>query len=269
MTYDAYEKSVESGSPVELYDFAVGTDYYRYTSSPDTISFGGNTYLPRQITRSAPSQSNENSRIELEVSLPTEDDVASRFIGIIPGTPMTLEITRYHRNDGNAYILWSGVILGASYSLQGALCTLRGITGEASFSRPIPRFKYQSLCNHVLFDEGCQVAKASFTHTGTCSAVNGNDITVDDLYATFPSADWAKGGYASFNDSDFRLINAQSGDTVTLFLPFENNPLGQTVKVFAGCDHSLSTCSSKFSNVINFGGFPNVPPVNPFSDGII
>ena len=51
--------------------------------------------------------------------------------------------------------------------------------------------------------------------------------------------------------------------------------MGSTVVVLAGCDHSVTTCDTKFntpedtqSNVINYGGFPFVPGKNPFETGL-
>lgn len=266
MTFDAYETSVESARPVELYHFTIGTTSYYYTSAPDQFLFGGNTYLPRQISRTNPVQSTEERRQQIEVTLPTEDDVCSRFVGVVPGLPMYLEISKYHRGDTGVFVIWSGTIVGASYQKQGASCVLRGVTTEAAFSRPIPKFKYQGLCNYVLFDSNCQVSSASFKHEDTCSAASGNTITVNNLSSK--GTDWAKSGYVNLNDSDYRLVLSQSGNTLTLYLPFENDPVGETVKVFAGCDHSLTDCGTKFSNTLNYGGFPFVPELNPFIVGM-
>jgi len=35
---------------------------------------------------------------------------------------------------------------------------------------------------------------------------------------------------------------------------------GDTFNVAFGCDHTQATCQSKFNNLINFRGFPYVPP---------
>ena len=35
--------------------------------------------------------------------------------------------------------------------------------------------------------------------------------------------------------------------------------IGDTYTITAGCDKLLATCKTKFSNVVNFRGFPNVP----------
>lgn len=266
MTYASREASVESGQPVELFQFVIGAVTSRYTSAEDEITFGGNTYFPRQITRTDPQQSNDERRQQIEVTLPTDDEIAARFIGIVPGELMTLTITRFHRGDSEAFILWSGKIMGAAYTKQGAMCTLRGVTTESSLARPIPHFKYQGLCNHVLFDTSCLVDKDDFKFTGMVQSASGNTITVpgiDSLGAT-----WAVGGYISSNETDFRLITHQNGDILTIMLPFHSSPVGLTVDVFAGCDHTLATCETKFSNELNYGGFPFVPTLNPFKSGI-
>lgn len=74
---------------------------------------------------------------------------------------------------------------------------------------------------------------------------------------------------------DARLILSQSGDDLQLLLPFPDSILGSTVVILAGCDHTVTTCDSKFntpsdpqSNVVNFGGFPFVPTKNPFEGGV-
>lgn len=268
MTFLAQETSVEAGRPVELYYFQIGSTGYRYTSAEDEMSFGGNTYYPRSIQRTNPEQGTDERRQEIEITLPSNDDVAARYIGIVPGEQTTLTITRYHRGDAEAYILWSGKIVGAAYKQQGAYCTLRGMTTEAAFSRLVPRLKFQGLCNHVLYDSQCALARSSYKYSGTCSTISGNTVTVAGVGAAH-GAGWAVGGYISFGDLDYRLVIAQSGDILTLRIPFENDPTGETLDVYAGCDHTLTTCNSKFSNAANYGGFPFVPTINPFESGLV
>jgi uncharacterized phage protein (TIGR02218 family) len=35
--------------------------------------------------------------------------------------------------------------------------------------------------------------------------------------------------------------------------------VGDTFDITAGCDKRLETCRDRFSNVVNFGGFPHMP----------
>ena len=61
------------------------------------------------------------------------------------------------------------------------------------------------------------------------------------------------------------MILAQSGDTMTLLLPFSLDVAGQDIDLFAGCAHDLTTCDVKFAATLNYGGFPFVPRKNPFN----
>jgi len=66
-----------------------------------------------------------------------------------------------------------------------------------------------------------------------------------------------------------RMILSHVGDTVTLTAAILGLAPGSTVTAFAGCDHTISTCDSKFNNRENFGGFPYFPSINPFAGGPI
>lgn len=268
MTYESFEKSVEGGRPIELYKFTVGSTVYRYTSAEDTVTpvFDPTAYFSRQIARNNPSQANDDRREPLELTLPTDDELAARFIDIPPGPEVLLEITRFHRGDTNAYIIWQGKITGVAYTENGSVCQFTGVTDESAFQRPIPRFKYQGLCNHVLYDTLCKVNRASFQYTGTVAAVLDNTVTVTGVSAN--GADWAVGGYIDFDSNDYRMVIDQSGDVLTVLIPFESSPLGASVDVYAGCDHTITTCQAKFTNKDNFGGFPYVPTFNPFDRGL-
>ena len=36
------------------------------------------------------------------------------------------------------------------------------------------------------------------------------------------------------------------------------------VTLVAGCDHSMAVCAGRFDKLDNYGGFPFIPPKNPF-----
>lgn len=58
---------------------------------------------------------------------------------------------------------------------------------------------------------------------------------------------------------------------LTLFNSFSKGSIaeGTKLKAYAGCDKTNRTCSKKFGNILNFGGFPFIPIDNPFSGTII
>ena len=268
MTYEPIETSVESGQPVELYVFTIGAETYYYTSAEDIVTFAATPYLPRQIDRSDPTQADADRRQELTITLNAEDPVCSRFIGVVPGQPLLLDLLRFHRGDAEAYNVWSGKSIGASFKRRGAVCEMTGITSESALNRNIPRFKYQGMCNHVLYDGNCKIVKSSHLYTDNVSAVDGRTITINGTFAA-QGDHWSVGGYIDFGSSDYRLITAQTGDVLSLVLPFSEDMVGQSVDGYAGCDHTLATCLAKFSNNLNYGGFAFVPTLNPFNASIV
>lgn len=58
---------------------------------------------------------------------------------------------------------------------------------------------------------------------------------------------------------------------IALFNVFPKNKLdvGTKLILYAGCDKLNTTCSTKFNNILNFGGFPFIPQDNPFTGTII
>ena len=88
-------------------------------------------------------------------------------------------------------------------------------------------------------------------------------ITVDEPRAV---DDWFNLGALEFEEGDNNgLVReivdwTQSNSQVQFFLRFPFTPVvGQRVRLYRGCDKRLETCSTVFSNAINFRGFPHLP----------
>jgi hypothetical protein len=63
------------------------------------------------------------------------------------------------------------------------------------------------------------------------------------------------------------MIVSESGSSVELLYPVDI-AVSTNVVLTVGCDHSTSTCASRFNNLDNYGGFPFIPSKNPFSTGV-
>ena len=89
------------------------------------------------------------------------------------------------------------------------------------------------------------------------------------------AANWFAGGYITYRNNETgalerRSIKENSGTTVTVTA----FPLGITdgkteVTMYAGCDHTHGTCKNKFNNIVNYGGQPYIPILNPFGGSSI
>ena len=170
--------------------------------------------------------------------------------------------------DDNRYRLGDEVTL-AEYPERVYRCTTAGNSAVAY--------------DHYLFDVAIGATVTDGTVTWTAFGTWGNTGTV--LVSPTPDrrtftvnvteerlvADprWYDGGLLTWLTGDnagtsqeMKFFDQSSGDDgeVTLYLraPFDVN-MGDTATLFPGCDKSISQCSSKFGNHLNFQGFPHIP----------
>jgi uncharacterized phage protein (TIGR02218 family) len=167
----------------------------------------------------------------------------------------------------------SAVPTGAVTVFYGRVVEVKATRVSAAFSinNPMellnidmPRRLYQAGCVHALYDQGCTVSKAAFTNSRIAAAGS----TAGTILATdaSPTGWYALGALtftAGINNGLSRTIKsftAGAPATFALLSPFPNPPAaGDGFSAFAGCDHTMSTCTSKFSNFPNFGGTPFTP----------
>ena len=136
----------------------------------------------------------------------------------------------------------------------------------------------QARCNYEVFHTAtCKKSTSGFQITGAITAIAGAQVSfaVSSAFA----ADWfALGWLRTIIGSDASTIEvrgilqstADSGGEVTLQLdrPLRLATVGQNVYVLPGCDGLASTCRSKFSNFVNYGGHPVIPVDSPSVNGL-
>ena len=273
MTYQSKETSIEDGRPVEVYTFTVGAQQFFYTSAEDVVTIGSTNFTPRPISRENTREDPARRDADFVVRLPTSDDVAQTFVGQLPGVRVRLKVQRFHRSDTptpEVVTVFDGFVNAARFEKQGRECVLVSRPVLASNGRTIPRRTYQGPCNHVLYDPlTCKVDDtdpAFRAANRTVTSQVGNVLTVSGISPAYPDGHFTGGYVEAIGQNDFRLILSHVGSTLTLLLPFAQVP--PLVNVFAGCAHDVDTCSVKFDNVLNYGGFPFVPTKNPFQTGI-
>ena len=144
---------------------------------------------------------------------------------------------------------------------------LRGLS--AALNRPMGRV-YQAPCSAVLGDKACRfdLAKGGFHHQCDIETVEDDRILRFSDLAIFDNGWFTKGklevrsgaakGQVFLIKSDafegqIRII--ELWETVRTSLK-----AGDKIKLFVGCDKAFKTCRLKFNNVVNFRGFPDIPP---------
>jgi len=128
---------------------------------------------------------------------------------------------------------------------------------------------YQSLCDCALGDDACKIdiEQAIYKHDAEVISLEGRQGIVVALLSGFAS-DWFNFGFGKWTSgkriglSDKIILQQEmNGQSVISFEKTidEWTEIGDTVTLYAGCDRRLASCTDKFSNVMNFRGFPHVP----------
>ena len=274
MTLNQYEKSTEDSRPVELYEFRLGGSITRVASGEDDITVDGVTYTALPVMRDAIKLSDSETNA-LEVKVPSTMDFVRDYIGNVPGQEATLVVSRMQRPDTvtqEVVTLYQGYVSSVKFTDQGRVATLAVSPLRKRAARTGPRCKFSGQCNNTLGDDLCQVNLTQAIYrlaSGQVTAVNGNVITVTGV-AAYGDGFFTGGSVSDLPGTEGRMVISQTGDDLTLTLPFPTDvvTVGSNVEVTAGCGHTTTDCHDKFNNLSNFGGFPFVPDTNPFTNGI-
>jgi hypothetical protein len=258
MSFDAKEQSRFGAQPYELYLFQSTGLSFALTSAESPISYLGEQYVPTTITRSEAEQSNEVVSGQIKIFIPKDHPLAQLLIPYLPSSPIAVTIYGSHYSDSETVVLFTGVIASARFTDQ---CELTCNSAQYLLQRKIPQQLYQAPCSHIFGDAGCGADLVLHTYHGTITAIDstGTVLTIP-AFASLP--DSLKAGYLK-HGSDFRMVVAHSGSTVTLISPIPGMTTGNTVDGTAGCALDFSTCAH-YGRTISFLGFDLIPTVNPF-----
>ena len=163
-------------------------------------------------------------------------------------------------NQIGSVVRFSGFI-GALDELTRSSAKLSVNAGTAYLSMQLPAVILQPGCTNTLFDARCGLVKASFAEANVVQAGS----TVNKLISLSAKTDtYYDNGQIAFtsgaNAGLVKAVKAYAGQFFTFNspLPFVPNA-GDSFTAYPGCDKTQSTCTNKFSNLVNFEGFPYVP----------
>jgi hypothetical protein len=278
MTYLANESA--HLAPVELYEFTRNGVVLRYTSGDvELTDADGATYQPAVIARREIQASEEDTSQSLEVEVPAGSQVATWFHGLVHTHAVWLRVRRRHRGQtgaGNQTLLFFGRVEGATVQADGR-ATLTAVPIRKAVRRVLPSITVQEGCNWLLYGAECGVSEAAHKFATTISANDSAAVTVSDSVwgsGSVPEVGSLIGGFIEWHPNgdpgaELRrqwITQHPALRSLTLFVHEPTIPLdmASTVWVYHGCDRRVRTCLTRFNNVANFGGFPEMPNENPF-----
>jgi uncharacterized phage protein (TIGR02218 family) len=265
----------------------IGGTQYLWTSWNQNLVVSGYTYTCRDpwVTCGRSNYTNTMEVPGLEVVIRAKNDVANwktlAVQGLFDGATVLRSIVFMplaSPGDTTTYgtiPLFYGVV-GKS-QIIGTEITLSVKGGNNMLDVPAPRNTYQPGCLHTFCDTGCTLNRASFT----ASFVTGDGVSrgyppPSTTYIPWPSLPFAPGKYISgtltmtsgvASGEARSIVNSDAGG-LTLADPLSAVPsAGDTFTGFQGCDKTINTCNVTYSNIINFRGFPFIPPQPTMATG--
>lgn len=189
-------------------------------------------------------------------------DLGSTKCGIpLSGTPTAW-------NDETRYTVGQWIsVPGASLIFQ---CTTSGITNALSDFNAAP---YIVATQGTTITDGTAVFTAQLPWAYPFSVVGVTDRRLFEISVNCArlgtDAQFFDGGLVTFTTGENAQISREVGDftpnssndgTVRLYLRMPYTiTVGDLGTIYPGCDKNLSTCKSRFANVVNFRGFPHLP----------
>lgn len=192
----------------------------------------------------------------------TEDDLAA---GLYDGAEV--EIYRVNWQDTGQRILMRAGHLGeVTRGRHSFRAEIRGLAHQ--LQQPKGRI-FQFGCDADLGDTRCTVnlADSAFSGNGEILTTDGTRVfTAGGLdgfqndWFTRGLVTWTNGANAGLKMEVKLHSRAQDVTTIELWQRM-SQPIAveDTFSITAGCDKQFSTCRNKFSNGINFRGFPHMP----------
>ena len=128
---------------------------------------------------------------------------------------------------------------------------------------------FQSSCDAALGDARCGVNLAALAFKGSgavLTLVRDRGFVASGLGAfalgwfAAGTAEWTSGANAGRRAEVMMHEIAATEVSITLMgVPVRALAIGDAFVIRAGCDKRLETCRDRFSNALNFRGFPNIP----------
>ena len=260
------EVSQRAGDVVEGYEFIGPQITYRHTSGTSALIIDGQLFAPGILDRTALVAGGIQDTPALAVTMPVSSQLVKDYGFTTPPRSLRLKVHRKQARSGEVVIVWDGQVV--SLTPRGRRAEVKSVSQlGARLGASVPSISYQRMCNHFLYDARCRVDRLTFDHTALITGVNATTITINTI-GIAPDQWFRAGEIVRDVDGERRTIVDQVGAVLKLSSPFRSIANGDAVTMYAGCDHSIGTCSDKFNNRANYGGHPSVPSSNPWIVGI-
>lgn len=259
-----------------LYKIESGSQVYSYTNADQIVEYNGLEYEPIPIShKDVESDMSEVAKSTLTVKVGIDAPISLDMIGLYDNLYTYITVYRFNINNlQDVTIEWIGTLTKIDFEVNEM--TLKFGNAIYDTQRQGLRQVYQRLCPYALYSEQCRVRK-----DGNFYEVGGYGFDVINDYQIFihPSVSSVKadcfGGFVEITngmgESYTYYIRSISADMSTITVnrkiqmpaTFWSGQLA--LRIYRGCNKTMSDCYRKFNNSDNFGGYPLLPLENPIN----
>jgi len=239
---------------------------FRFTDHDRELEFESETFSPVSgLSASARQKQPELQSQNLEAvgvidsSLITHDDLRA---GRYQDAKVTERIVDW-------FYPFAGAIFTAVYWMESA--TYTGAHWEVALAGLTRRLHqrvgdlYNRTCRWSLGSAACGVTLSSFTTACVVTVVDSSrlifqsdNVAQTDNYYDYGLITWTVGANTGLTSEVKTYTQTLGIFELQLKTPFDV-AVDDEFSVCAGCDKLAATCKTKFSNLVNFGGFPFIP----------
>lgn len=265
--FNTRENANYTGEPVALYEFRRGSAIRCYASCDQDVTAGGRVYAATPIADAGMNQKGTAVTDVFEISAPSDIEIAGWFANAPPTDTIYIVVRRFHYGDSESVIMWLGQVVSVE-QLSDDNAMIRCQAVSVSLKRGGLRLSWQRGCPHALYDQNCQVVKATFAQAVTVTEIFVDKITISPNH--LGDGQFWPGGMIEWTVEtgvvEKRLI--ERVDTVSGFIyPFgflNGFTVGMGITIYPGCKRTSSWCDGFFRNIENYGGFPFMPNRSPY-----
>ena len=243
---------------------------FYYTSNETDISIddgNGNiiTYKSIPISRKELTMDLQTSNFIITAPLSEEP-----FMTISPANsviPIEVTVVRYPEG----ILLYRGNVKATKHDYSRGKVEITLQSRFMELEGECPRKTYSTTCSYKLGDNDCRVDLENGFRVHLESGdftLDGADIIADE-FQNAPDPEFYTSGFVRANTGEVIYITKFdiASKKVTLLTRFYDNSAITSLDVYAGCNKKYETCTVRFNNGQNFGGFPYIPAKNPTLQG--
>ena len=267
--------AIDQGEVCTLFGIVANDTTSRYFTDHDQeLTIDGKTYIPSAGVSRLKMKTTSNAEVSNQEVAATildmpDDELKS---GKWDNAKIDVSICSWRSPAEGKMIIFKGTIGVIQWTDEGFRADIQNYLRD--LGRNIGN-TVTATCRHQLFGQGgpgqigkCGLDRGTYVSSGTITYVLTQKLKFKTSNTGRPTG-WGTTGFVKFTSGNnngltyevkiHEVQDAPIGESIELFLPCIGTFIvGDTYELTAGCDHTVSMCSAKFGNVVNFGGFPHL-----------